>query len=185
MSTDTTATMTDKEIEISVDVNVDDKVNETVEEAKQLIENTFANLIEKSVDDGLDKLNITLSPEIQKYFLLLCKEKPNLFGDMESSLKKIISDNKIDTKDIPELILLVNKVNKIINENKGAPAINPYELIKTLLHLTFVVYVNTNKIENEQLITDILVIIDASIELLQAEPLKKGLLSCLTSCLKL
>ena len=69
----------------------------------------FENFLNQN-EEQLKKVNITISPEMKKYFLLLCKDKPEFFNDIESSLKKIIMDDKIDTKDIPEIMILVSKV---------------------------------------------------------------------------
>ena len=165
-----------KEVEIKdVDVTIDNKVDEM----KDLIEDTFVKMVESKInDEALGKLNIILTPEIQKYFLLLCKESPEMFGDMELSLKKIIADNKIDTKDVPELLLLVNKVYSILNDKKAANIIDPYELIKGLLHLSFVVYTETNKIENTELIENMLKIIVVTIDLIKVKPLTNRKFLC-------
>lgn len=144
---------------------------EMKEEMKEENMKTFAQLVENFLNKK-EKINIKLTPEIQKYFLILCKESPDLFGDFEKTLKKIISDDKINTKDIPDILVLVSKVYKVIKENKGIPMIEPYELIKILLHLTFVVYIETNKVNNSQLLLDLLQIIDSSIELIKLTPIK-------------
>jgi hypothetical protein len=125
---------------------------------------------------NLAKFDLKLTPEIQKYFLLLCKESPDLFGTLEETLKKIISDNRINTKDIPDILVLVSKVYKIINENKGIPTADPYDLIKSLLHITLVVYIETNKIENPELLLELLKIVESSIDLIKLTPIisKKG-----------
>ena len=88
----------------------------------------------------------------QTYFLLLCKEQPDFFKDIESSLKKIILDNKIDTKDIPEIILLVTKAYQIIKSDKGVPQIDPYEL-KSLTSLS-IFYKHTGEITELQKINN-------------------------------
>ena len=67
---------------------------------------TFLVLVETFLtqeQDNLAKFNLKLTPEIQQYFLLLCKKSPDLFGTIEETLKKIISDDRIDTKDIPDI----------------------------------------------------------------------------------
>ena len=59
--------------------------------------------------------------------------------------------------------------------------IEPYELIKILLHLIFVVYIETNKVNNSQLLLDLLQIIDSSIELIKLTPIKNiniGFFNC-------
>jgi hypothetical protein len=110
-------------------------VEKKIEEEKEDIVVTFVQLFENFLKEDLSKFNVKLTPEIQQYFLLICKQKPDLFGDFEKSLKQIILDNKIDTKDIPEILVLVNKIHTILKEDKSLHIIDHYEVIKILLHL--------------------------------------------------
>jgi hypothetical protein len=90
----------------------------------EIVQITFSQILENFLNQNANKLNelsVHINPTIQTYFLLLCKEQPDFFKDIESSLKKIILDNKIDTKDIPEIILLVTKAYQIIKSDKGVP----------------------------------------------------------------
>jgi hypothetical protein len=167
-----------EEVEKSIE-NIRDDVEKKVED---LLTVTFLQLFENFLKEDLSKFNIKLTPEIQQYFSILCKEQPDLFGDFEKSLKQIILDDKIDTKDIPEIILLVSKVHKVLIAKHTRPIVDHYELIKTLLNLVFVVYIQTNKMENKQLIEDLIKIIDVSIDLVKLSPLKKNMKSCLFKC---
>ena len=130
---------------------------------------TFSQLVESFLNENkLDTLSMTVSPEIQNFLLLLCKEQSCFFSDVEISLNKIILDNKIDTKDIPEIILLVAKVYEIITtDTKVSTKFDPYELIKTILNIVFTLYIETNKVQNKQLATELLKIIDVSIDLIK------------------
>ena len=154
----------------------------------EIVQITFSQILENFLNQNANKLNelsVNINPTIQTYFLLLCKEQPDFFKDIESSLKKIILDNKIDTKDIPEIILLVTKAYQIIKSDKGVPQIDPYELIKTLLHLVFIQYIETNKVQNKDLLNEILKIIDVSIDLIKLkaiEPPKVGCLKSIFNC---
>jgi len=158
-------------------------LKEIIDEKKdEIITKTFLQLVESYLtqdSSNLEKINIKLTPDVQKYFLLLCKESPDLFGSFEEGLKKIIQDNKINTKDIPDIIVLVSKVYAIINSKKGIPNIDPYELIKTLLNLTLVIYIDTNKIQNPELLVELLKIVDSSIDLIKLTPLVPKKIGCL------
>lgn len=146
---------------------------------------TFIQLFEIFLNkdqNSLVQFNIKLTPEIQKYFLLLCKESPDLFGIFEETLKRIILDNKINTKDIPDILLLVSKVYNTIKTNKGLPTVDPYELIKSLLHVAFAVYLETNKIENSLLILDLLNIVDSAIDLIKITPIVTKKMGCFFKC---
>ena len=45
--------------------------------------------------------------------------------------------------------------------------VDPYELIKTILNIVFTLYIETNKVQNKQLATELLKIIDVSIDLIK------------------
>jgi len=162
------------------DINVEEvKVEEVkVEEINVEDVKTFFNLFsifltqdQKILTEKITKFNINLTPEIQKYFLQLCKESPELFGSFEETLKKILLDNRINSKDISDILVLVSKIHKVVKENKGLPIVDPYELIKTLILLGFIIYIETNNIENKEAILDLLRIIDASIDLIKLTPI--------------
>jgi hypothetical protein len=172
---ETTETIVSKLEEIKIEeIKIEEiKIEEIKIEETETIK-TFLVLVEtflKQEQDNLAKFNLKLTPEIQQYFLLLCKESPDLFGIVEETLKKIIADDRIDTKDIPDILVLVSKVYKIITDNKGIPIVEPYELIKTLLHLTLSVYLETNKVENQELLLALLKIVDSSIDLIKLTPI--------------
>jgi hypothetical protein len=147
---------------------------------------TFSQIVESFLNENkLHTLSIPVSPEIQKYLLLLCKEKSCFFSDVEISLNKIILDNKIDTKDIPEIILLVAKVYEIITtDTKVDSKVDPYELIKTILNMVFTLYIETNKVQNKQLATELLKIIDVSIDLIKLKSINLPKIGCLHSMFK-
>ena len=56
----------------------------------------FSQILETYLEESsvkLDSLKIPINPEIQKYMLILCKDKSSFFSTIEMSLKKIIIDN--------------------------------------------------------------------------------------------
>ena len=150
---------------------------------------TFSQLVESILNENkLHTLSMTVSPEIQNYLLLLCKEQSCFFSDVEISLNKIILDNKIDTKDIPEIILLVAKVYDIITADttvstKVVSKVDPYELIKTILNIVFTLYIETNKVQNKQLATELLKIIDVSIDLIKLKSINLSKIGPNIGCL--
>lgn len=164
---------------------VEEKEDKKLEEKSVESIKTFVQLFEVFLNkdqNSLVQFNIKLTPEIQKYFLLLCKESPDLFGIFEETLKRIILDNKINTKDIPDILLLVSKVYNTIKINKGVPTIDPYELIKSLLHVAFAVYLETNKVENSLLLLDLLNIVDSAIDLIKITPIVPKKMGCFFKC---
>jgi len=105
---------------------------------------------------------------MKKYFLQLCRESPELFGLFEETLKKIILDDRINSKYISDILVLVSKKCKVVKENKVLPIVEPYKVINTLINLGFIIYMETNKIENKDAI---LGIIDRSIDLIKLTPI--------------
>jgi hypothetical protein len=166
-------------------IAVNTSTNEVMVEITKITFNQiFENFLNQS-EEQLNKFSIKLSSEMKTYFLLLCKEKPAFFNEVEVSLKNIIMDDKIDTKDIPEIMILVSKVYGIIKGDKNVPKVDPYELIKTLLHQLFIIYTETNKIHNSELVGSLIKIIEASIDLVKLKSIKVPKVGCLKSIFKL
>ena len=175
--------------EISTNVENREEIKDVVkEELNKEVIKTFVQSIQFFLTQdtsNLEKMNINLTPEIQQYFLLLCKEMPDIFGSFELSLKNIILDNKINTKDIPDILVLVSKIYNTVNSNKSVSISDPYELIRMLLHIVFVVYLETNNVNNSEFLLEALKIVDSSIELIKLTPLvpkKNGCFNKLFRC---
>ena len=123
--------------------------------------------------------------DVKSIKVVLFTDKPDFFNEVEVSLKNIIMDDKIDTKDIPEIMILVSKFYGIIKGDKNVPKVDPYELIKTLLHQLFIIYTETNKIHNSELVGSLIKIIEASIDLVKLKSIKVPKVGCLKSIFKL
>jgi hypothetical protein len=161
-------------------------INEIVSEPNILINEitkiTFSQIFENFLSKDntqLSEYNITITPNMHKYFTLLCKENNSIFNEIESTLKTIISDDKIDIKDVPNVIVLVTKIHNIIKNDKYVPNCDPYELIITLLKVLIILYIKTNKIGNEQLVGELDEIIKASTDLIKLKAIKRSIFSCL------
>jgi len=131
----------------------------------------------------LEHINIKLTPELSSFILILCKEFPSFFYYVELSLSKILKDNTINTKDIPEIIYIIIKLYEIIKTHKKEiKNLEPDDIIKTLIKLLFIIYIQNNKIKNPELEKNIESIIDASLNLINLKAIKpnnskKGCLS--------
>jgi hypothetical protein len=166
-------------------LNIENKNEEKSEEIlinnNEIIIKTFLQLFENFISEeskNLDKFNIFLTPDTKNYLLILSKESPDLFGALDDSLNKIVKDNKVDIKDTPEILVLVNKVYHSIKENNHIISIDPYQLIKILLHISFVIYIDNNKVENPQLLLDLLKLVESSIDLIKLSPLLPKKINC-------
>ena len=166
-------------------------VAETVEEPIVAIEEpivaiaTILDLLSNmlNVKGDLEKFNKSINPQIKECLLVLMKEQPVFFEQCDISLKRIISDNKVDTKDIPEIITLVSKLYVVIKKTKtNSIKIDTYELIKTILHILFILHMQHHNIENDELTNSIINILDASIDLLKLNSSLKSLKT--PNCLK-
>jgi hypothetical protein len=81
------------------------------------------------------------------------KERNKFFRDLDESFSKIVQDNNIDVKDIPELLkvarIVYNKFNKGISNNEK---INNYELTNAFLLTSMRIYLDminkTNQYNN-------------------------------------
>ena len=138
---------------------------------------TFHQIFENFLGQNkatLKTFNGSLTREMRKYFLFLCRQRPNLFTQLELSFKKIIVDDKIDMKDIPEIIVMVKIIYKVIKkDNYLIATIDRYEIIKTLLQLLFMIHASKNGIHNVDLMDNINKIIETSIELIKLRSFKK------------
>lgn len=138
---------------------------------------TFHQIFENFLGQNkatLKTFNGSLTREMRKYFLFLCRQRPNLFTQLELSFKKIIVDDKIDMKDIPEIIVMVKIIYKVIKkDNYLIATIDRYDIIKTLLQLLFMIHASKNGIHNAELMDNINKIIETSIELIKLRSFKK------------
>ena len=132
--------------------------------------------------DGLDKYSIQLTPEIKHIFNLLVADS-KYFDDVEKSLKLIVQDDKIDAKDVPQImVLLTNLYSKL----RGLRIEFNEKICGDMLKFIFDVamkdgLIKMNKADME-LLTCVYSIIDMSIQLIQTDkfPTKVvGILSCI------
>ena len=132
--------------------------------------------------EGLDKYSIQLTPEIKHIFNLLVADS-KYFDDVEKSLKLIVQDDKIDAKDVPQImILLTNLYSKL----RGLRIEFNEKICGDMLKFVFDVamkdgLIKINKADVE-LLTCVYSIIDMSIQLIQTDKFPKkvvGILSCI------
>ena len=157
---------TKEDIEETNEIKISDYVKEFV------LKNLFVNIVEHYIvngDNNLKKFNINLTSDEKLCLLLLCKEAPEMFLEIENTLKEIIEDNKIDTKDLPKILLLVSKVYNNVKVTQNRYMIEPYVIIKLLLSISLIAYLNSNV--NNKLLIDLINVIESSINLLKLTPI--------------
>ena len=125
------------------------------------------NLINIINDPNNIKINSVLSPYEKEYLLKLFDKHDSILIELTNLSNNILSDNKIDYHDIPNIILYISKlyINYFyINKN-----IDNYNIIKFLAEVIFFTYIKDISIEEIILINKL---IDISIELLKTSPNK-------------
>ena len=170
-----------KEVKEAKEVELKAEAKEAVKEvAKETINILFSQLVIKYLNnaDNFSKLSVTINPTMVQYLLKICQMNAELFTEINKTLMDIISDGKIDTKDIPKLIILVKNIYGIIKKTKNDTNVDPYGLIKTIINIIFNVYIETNNISNKELAEDLLKIIDVSLDLIKLESLKMPKIGC-------
>jgi len=137
----------------------------------KIIEQTFIDLIKKSLEneETTKKLSIPLTPEVISIINSIITLKPNILTDIEKAIIETIKDGKIDSKDIPNLIIVMQNIYKFVyslknvkfDANKRASITG--DLLKYFLHV--LVIEKKIKIDEEKQV-EFLTQIDALISLL-------------------
>jgi len=81
-----------------------------------VVEQTFVDLVKKSLEneDIKKKISIKLTPEATSIINSIISLTPNTLTDIEKATIEIIKDGKIDSKDIPNLIVVIQRVYQFI-----------------------------------------------------------------------
>ena len=114
-------------------------LNETPNKSlMNLIQESFNNPIIKG---ELLKTNIEISPQMKTIIERIIASNPNVFPDLEKAVQEIIKDNKIDSKDIPQLIVIVRMLYQLLSGfkdmklNTNNTIILVSNVLKYLIHL--------------------------------------------------
>jgi len=141
----------------------------------QTIKLTLIQLLERVLQDNekVKMTNWTLTTDMKSFIQTLLEKEPQLFATCETSLQKIISDNKINANDIPDLMVLITIIFNAIDsfDKKDLKNVDYYELVKNILHIIIELYVekhcDNNNENNVLLVQCALRIVDSSIELIK------------------
>jgi hypothetical protein len=152
-----------------------------VKPVEEVIKLSLIQLLDNIINNKQDKDNdeIILSPNLQKYILLIIKENPKIFMDVEVSMENIIKDGKIDIKDIPDLLVIISKLYEILHHFKdNFKNENMYEFVKTLLNIVFMVYMDEHDVENKTLFQNMQTLVSSAIDLIKLQQTLKKSKSC-------
>lgn len=86
-----------------------------------IIEQTFVDLVKKSLENEeiKKKIAIPLTPEVTNVINNIISLTPNTLTDIEKATIQIIKDGKIDSKDIPNLIVVIQRLYQFIYSLKN------------------------------------------------------------------
>jgi len=144
----------------------------------ELVEKTFIDIVQTSltsliIKDKLMKTQFNLTPELIEIVKKVLSSSPECFNDIEKAVNEIIKDGKIDSKDIPQFIIVVQKLYQIIYSLKEIKldAKKRSEFTSTVLKYIVHLLIIERKIQIEedketQFLTDCDALIDACIGLL-------------------
>jgi len=87
-----------------------------------IVEQTFVDLVKKSLENEETKKqsSISLTPEVISVINNIISLSPNTLIDIEKVATEIIKDSKIDSKDIPNLIVIIQRIYQFIYSLKTA-----------------------------------------------------------------
>jgi hypothetical protein len=132
------------------------------------------NFIEKSITsliirDKLMKSQVNLTPELIATIKNILSVSPDTFNDIEKAVGDIIKDGKIDSKDIPQFIVVVQKIYQIVYSLKDTKKRSEMtcSVLKFVVHLLVLerkIIIEEDK--ETHFLTDCDLLIDACIGLL-------------------
>jgi len=130
---------------------VEEPITAPVEESVCVLSNTNVNVEMPSLiqlltsitapGTSISKYNIPIDEPVKQVLLALIKEYPTYFSDVELILINITQDNKINTADIPNIIILLQKLYILMVDLKSIKVnmVNSSEtcgaIIKIIIHV--------------------------------------------------
>ena len=86
-----------------------------------IVEQTFIDLVKKTLENEeiKKKISIQLTPEVTSVINNIISLTPNTLTDIEKAISEIVKDGRIDSKDVPNLIVVVQKIYQSIYSLKN------------------------------------------------------------------
>lgn len=138
------------------------------------VQETFVHLVTKSLENEemIKKISIPVTPEITSIINNIISLTPNTLTDIERVMIEIIKDGKVDSKDIPNLILVIQILYQFIYSLKDIKldskkrAEVSSSLLKYLIHLLVLERkIKVNEDKQALFLTQIDALIDSCISL--------------------
>lgn len=116
----------------------------------------------------LSSNSIDIPDKFQVYIIQMLNNHAEIFNDIQQSLDKIVSDNKIDAKDTPELLAIIGKLYELLYKSKFITnKADYYEIISHLLYVSSAIYLRKKDKCNQEILDNISSIMASSIELIK------------------
>ena len=96
---------------VVVKETIDASINKNKKLSKIFLDNIKNGNLNKDI-------KIVLTTEVTDIIIKIIDLSPDFLDDIEKPLLKIVKDNNIDSNDLPQLILLIQKLYQIIYSNK-------------------------------------------------------------------
>lgn len=86
------------------------------------VEEKLIDLVKKSLEDKMfqNKINIPLTKEVTDFINKVVSHNSNVLSDIEMAIIETLKDSKIDSKDIPNLIIIIKTIYKFIYSLRNA-----------------------------------------------------------------
>ena len=113
-------------------------------------------------DDKIKNINFTLNSEDITIIHKIISYSPEFFNEIDKLINEIIKDGKIDSNDIPNLILLIKKIYELIHNLKSVKLDNDkrLEICKSILKFIIRVLIDERIIvvnnENKQIVLELI-----------------------------
>jgi hypothetical protein len=155
----------------SLEVQESPKKYVVIEVAKKtLLEILKSTLIN---EENLNKISVKLNPEMINAINRIMSLTPDTFNDIEKAVSEIIKDGKVDSKDVPQLIVLVQRIYQLIYGLKDLKLDTKKRteftssILKFILHvLVLEEKIKIDQEKQEQFLKDCDILIDSCVSLL-------------------
>jgi hypothetical protein len=107
-----------------------------------IIEQTLVDLVKKYIEnEDMKKLiSISLTPEVTNIINNIISKSPNTLTDIEKTADEIIKDSKIDSKNIPNLIVIIQTIYQFIYYSKSVKLDTKNRAHVTATTLKFIIH---------------------------------------------
>ena len=176
------ASVTTDMVDISIENNENESLLIEIINIKGIITSFLLNITEVTeLSDTFNKyVNFELDVETKKLLFKVLDEYGDFFTEIEETFLKITHDNKIDTKDIPDILELLKKLYEFIynQKDKKINIDKSVDICGFLIKFTIVLLIEKNKIhisddKKEKFLEEIEKLIDSCLALIKLTSLLK------------